>query len=397
MKALLLNIGDEVVSGKVINTNASYISLKLDSIGIDVSRIISIRDIESEITSIVSSFMKSDDKILITTGGLGPTHDDITKEVISSILGLKLELRQEATRPWYNYSNSVKIDCNVKQGYFPECSLVIKNDLGTADGVYLEYENKIIIMLVGPPLENQPMLEKVMDKLSIYGDNYQTIDFILMGKTEAEFENMVSPLFNDEVSISPYADNGKVRFRIRSNTSIDQFNYTVTKFRELFKEFIISENSEDINEVLVKYLKSNSISISFAESMTGGLLAKLITDISGASEIINSSFVTYSNEAKTQILKVSNQTIDQFGVVSNEVTKEMVDGLEILSKADINIAISGYAGPTGEVGKTSYTIKYKSNYYHNQLFFKGTREVIRIRAARQVFYHTLRIIRDLEE
>ena len=397
MKATILNIGDEVVSGKVVNTNASFISNELEKVGIIVDRIVSIRDIPLDIENETKAFLNSEAKILITTGGLGPTHDDITKEVIASTLGLKLEFNALASRSEYNYEDGAKNDCNAKQAFIPENSKVITNELGTADGVFIEFDNRVIILLVGPPYENEPMLRKVLPDLKRFGEKVLLTDFTLMGQTEAYFENMLQPLLSQNVSIAPYASNGKVRFRVCTNSSFDEYYQVLEKFRVLFKEYIISENDEDINEVLVNVLKANNLTISFGESMTGGYLSKLITDISGASLVFQFSVVTYHNEVKTNILGVNKELIEKYGVVSEEVTEAMAKGLKKLSHADINVTVSGDAGPTGNVGKVCYTIKYNNQTINKTKQFKGSRDMIRIRASRSIFYDVLCLIRKMEK
>jgi nicotinamide-nucleotide amidase len=397
MKAIILNIGDEVVSGKVVNTNASFIANELEKIGIIVDRIVSIRDIPSDIENETKSFLDSEAKILITTGGLGPTHDDITKEVISSTLGLKLEFNSLASRNEYNYEDGAKTDCNAKQAYIPENSRVISNELGTADGIYIESNDRVIILLVGPPYENEPMLKKVLPELNRFGEKILLTDFTLMGQTEAYFENMLQPLLSYNVSIAPYASNGKVRFRIFTSSSFDEYYQVVEAFRKLFKDYIISEKDEDINEVLVNVLKANNLKISFGESMTGGYLSKLITDVSGASQVFQFSVVTYHNELKTNILGVNKDLIENHGVVSEEVTEAMAVGLEKLSNADINVTVSGDAGPAGDVGKVCYTIKFNDQIINKTKQFKGSRDMIRIRASRSIFYDVLGLIRKMEK
>lgn len=397
MLSYILSVGDEVLSGKTINTNAAFIASFLEKLGIATKKVIVVGDDEKMISSSVKEFLESDAKILITSGGLGPTHDDFTKEVISSTLGLKLVYNEDAAMDMCNYFKEKKVDCNTKQSLIPEGASIIPNKIGSADGIILEYNNKIIIMLVGPPYELQPMLASCEDYLKKYSEIFLIQEFITMGNSESFFENLLKDLINkyDKVNIAPYADNGKVRFRILSEAQYkDSFNKAVDEFIQIMDEFIISSKNESIEEVVVKKLKEKGLKISFAESITGGMLASLITNVAGASLVIDESLVTYSEEAKAKYLSIPLKNIKEYGVVSKEIALQMVEGLDKLTHSDITVSVTGFAGPTGiDVGKVCYAIKYKDVLINEEKRFRGSRDMIRTRVSRHILYLVYKILK----
>jgi len=396
MKALILNIGSEVLSGKVVNTNSSYIAKELLNIGVEVEKVIVVGDDEDLINKEINQFKESKIDILITTGGLGPTHDDITKEIIAKNLNLKLELNEDAKKLLDDYFDNKMANCNIKQAFFPKEAIVIENKIGTADGAIIYHEDKYYIMLVGPPFEMIPMVKDqvlpfLKDKVEV---EYLSKEFIVMGSGESYYEDLLIPLYNKypEVMISPYAGIGKVRYLVKANIiDNNSFNNAISEFKELMKDYIISTNNEEIEEVVVNLLKANNYTISFSESCTGGLLASKIINVEGASKIINESFITYSNSSKVKYLNVNEKSIEEFGVVSDQVVREMAEGLYDLSKSNVCVSISGIAGPSGgtkekPVGLVHYAIKINDRIVVEKKIFKGNRNLVRNRTALWVLY-----------
>lgn len=399
MEAYLLAVGNELITGKTLNTNSFYLAGELEKLGIQVKKILAVGDNKIDITNAVSEFLKSSGKLLITTGGLGPTHDDFTKEVICEVLGLNLVPNAEATKDMFNYFGEAKTDCNVKQTYFPEVAKIIPNHNGSADGAIIEYEDKVIMMLVGPPYELKPMFEETcIPYLETLGERKLVQDFIVMGNSESYFEAFLSNVFNDypNVEINPYADNKKIRYRITTEKeNIKDFYHAIEDFKDLMDNYIISENDETIEEVVVKELTSKGLTISFAESCTGGMLAQMITSVPDSSKVFKESVVTYSGEAKNKYLHVDEETINT-KIVSEECAQMMAKGLVDLTSADICVAITGYAGPTGEeVGKVCYAIKAKDILISGEKKFRGNREMVRIRASRYLLYQIHIILKEI--
>lgn len=390
MTSWILSVGDEVLSGKTINTNFSTISSYFNRIGIDVIKGLTIGDNKNDIISSVNDFMNSNADILITTGGLGPTHDDFTKEVISEALNIELVYNEQASIDMYNYFKEKKTDCNLKQVYYPKDCIIITNPIGSADGFILEVNNKIIISLVGVPFEMEEMLKSsVLPYLESKGKKRLYKQFIVMGDTESSLENKLIPFMEEHkgVSICPYCSPAKIRYQLSADLdNIDLFNKTVEDFKNYLGKLIVTENDEEIEDIVVRQLKDKQYKISFAESCTGGLLASTIINVNGASEVIEQSFVTYSNKVKHDLLNVSYDTIDKNNVVSEEVTYEMVNGLSVLSNSDVCISVSGYAGPGENMGKVCYSIKINDFVKSFTRSFRGNRNLIRLRATRRILY-----------
>lgn len=391
MKSWVLSVGDEVLSGNVVNTNHSTIASYLDLIGVDVVKGIIVGDDKEEIKTAVLDFIKSDAEVLITTGGLGPTHDDFTKEVISDTLNIKLVYNEQASNDLFNYFREKKTDCNVKQVYYPEGCTILQNKIGSADGFVIEYNNKYIISLVGVPFEMVKLLkEEVIPFLESRGTSKIYKSYIIMGECESALENKLIPFIKSHphVSICPYCAPGKIRYQLTAEKKYEQeFNKTDQEFKEFMGKLIVSEHDEEIETIVYRELKEHGYYISCAESCTGGLLASTIINVSGASDIINESYVTYSNEAKIKVLKVKKESIEKYDVVSEEVVKEMANGLFALTSSNVCLAVSGYAGPTGEnVGKVCYAIRINNKIYSYSDHYHGSRNFIRLMTVRRILY-----------
>ena len=402
MKAIILNIGDEVLSGKVINTNSSYIAKEFLKIGITVEKTIVIDDDEDKLSAEIDVFKASPYDILVTTGGLGPTHDDLTKEVLVKNLGLEMSLNQEAKQLLDDYFGNQMANCNLKQAFFPKEAIILKNKNGTADGAIIEQNQKMYIILVGPPHEMNPMFQDALDFIKDKVDvQFLTKEFIVMGNGESFLEELLRPIYENypSVYLAPYASVGKIRYQMTAKEDDQEaFNHAVHDFYNIMGDYIISTNNQEIEEVIVDLLKQKNYTISFAESCTGGLLASKIVNVSGASNVFNESFVTYSNEAKIKYLQVNEATISQYGVVSDEVVLEMVLGLFHQTQADICISVSGIAGPGGgtpqkPVGLVHFAIKIKDNIHVESKIFKGNRDIIRTRTALWVLYRLFTLLK----
>lgn len=390
--AYLLSVGNEVLSGRVINTNASFLAIELEKIGIEVVKVLTVADDSDAIDNCLDEFMASNAKIMITTGGLGPTHDDFTKEEIAKYCKVELVENKEAKDDMFNYFGEERTDSNYKQVFQPKGAIIVHNKLGTADGFILENSGKVIISLVGPSYEMQPMfLDGVKPYLLKYGSELIIKEYTVVGRSESSLENDLKELVATcvNVNVAPYCGNGKIRYQLTADAKDqEEFNQVKDKFEKIVGANIVSKDNESIEEVVVKTLRAKGLKISFAESMTGGLLSEMITSVSGASNVIDQSFVTYAISAKNKILGVSLDTIKKCDVVSKPVALEMVNGLEKISNSDVCVAITGYAGPDGaDIGKVCYAIKYKKIVSVFEKHFKGNRNMIRERAARDILFN----------
>ena len=400
--ARIISVGDEVLSGQIVNTNSSYLAYQLTKLGFLISKHVAIGDSYLRIEEEIDSFLNSKDLVVIITGGLGPTHDDFTKEAVAEKLNLDLELREEALSLLDVYFDGEKAESDNKQAYFPKGSILIPNKIGTADGLIIEYNNKILILLVGPPHENIPMMEDYVIpylKKNV-NNNFLNKEYLIMGKSESHFEDLLKPLYNQlkNVTINPYGSIGRIRYQINGfNDDIIEFNKVCLEFEKLMKRFIISDNYDTIENKVVSLLKEKGYKISFGESCTGGMLSSMIVSVSGASSVLNESFVTYSNDAKIKHLQVNKETIDKYGVVSFEVCEEMVKGLRAVTNANVCISVSGLAGPTGKtknlnVGDVCYSIYLNERIISEKKNFKGSRDLIRTKACFWILYRVFGLL-----
>ncbi len=403
MKSWIVCVGDEVLQGKVINTNASFIASSFEKIGIETTKVITIGDVRKDIHDITLDFLKSNEEIMITTGGLGPTHDDFTKEVISETLELPLVINPQAKQDLFNYFQEEKTDSNLKQIYYPQGCKMIPNPLGTADGFILEVENefgfpKIIIVLVGVPFEMERMLQDtVLPFLESKGNKKLVQEYIAMGNGESYFENLLLPLVRkfQTITVAPYCSPGKIRYQITADQNEEkEFNQCKKEFENIMSSYIISKTNQEIEEVIVEELRKRHWTISFAESCTGGLLASTIVNVSGASEVFKESIVTYSEEAKQQRLHVNLKTIETYTVVSPQVVLEMVNGLRNITQSDVSISVSGYAGPSGDKGRVCYAIDIQGKQFVDEKRFQGDRSLVRLRATRWILYQLFTLLKE---
>ncbi|HYE83922.1 MAG TPA: competence/damage-inducible protein A [Clostridia bacterium] len=358
MKSEIIAVGTELLLGNIVNTNARYLSQKLADIGIDVFYHVTVGDnLERLKATIKESLERSD--LVITSGGLGPTADDLTKEGVALALGLKL-LPDEASirkiEAMFKTVGRPMTQNNIKQGYIPEGAAILENDNGTAPGVLIEKEGKMVIMLPGPPKELYPMFE---NKVLPYLRNkvHCTIRSRMLrvtGVGESAAEDMLKEIFQNQSNptIAPYAKDGEVHLRITAKTDtpeeadrlIDQIE---EKVKAVLGENIYGYDEESLEEVVMKLLQAEKLTISLAESCTGGLIASRLTDVPGASASLMYGITSYSNESKIKILGVKEETIKSYGAVSSQTAEEMALGVKKIGGTDIGVSITGIAGPDG--------------------------------------------------
>ena len=403
MKVEILSVGNEVLSGKVINTNASFLSIELEKIGYEVKRVVTLGDDKEELIKEVNDFLTSDIDYLITTGGLGPTHDDFTKEVLFETLGLELVERKEAVDLLENYFSHKYTKCNLKQTLYPASAILLQNDYGTAMGAFLEHNGKMYTILVGPPFEMHPMFNNYLAPILREKISCEKIvsEYIVMGIGESQVEDLLKDYYKEHssVEVAPYASIGKVRYQISGyKSNLDSFNKANDAFIELMKDYIISFKNEEIEEKVFQELQRLNYKISFAESCTGGMLVSKLINVSGTSAVIEKSFVTYSEDAKMEILNVSRKTLDDFGVVSKETVTEMVNGVTKVGNCNVGVAVSGLAGPTGgttdcPVGTVWYAIKVNDDIYTYKNLFKSPRNTFRQKVTMIIYYHLYKALK----
>lgn len=406
MKASILTVGKEILIGSITNTNSKYISDKLTDMGIEVNRQVSVDDNLDEIVNELKYLKKSSDLIVIS-GGLGPTNDDITKEAVAKFLNRKIYLDEDEKEKMidrFTKFGRTMTPNNLKQVMLIEGSEKIENKWGIALGESIEFDNKRIILLPGPPDEMEPMLDYYLANKSFTNENIiiKSIDIIGLGESVVEDRIRKMSFENNNVSINTFAHGTYTEVKIiGKDTKKEELQFSIEKVvKSLYAEFnthIYSENNDYVSGEIVKILRKNNLKISFAESITGGMLSSAITDISGASKVMETSFVTYSNDSKNKNLNVSKNTLDKFGAISENTAFEMAKGIKEKSKADIVVSTTGEAGPNSsetEVGNV-YTCIYFSDddYYVKHYFFSGDRNKIRRNTVNRVLSQILFVLR----
>ena len=362
MKATILTIGTEILFGTIVNTNSVFLSRQLNDLGVDVLRHITVGDNRGRLLKALQEAYEDCD-LVITTGGLGPTEDDLTKETIAEFFGTELvdhpeEL--EIIRKWFESQGRVMAPNNVKQSWFPKGSVILPNPNGTAPGFYLSDGKRHIYVLPGPPRENVPMFrDHVAPRLSAHEDGYLFYKIIrTTGIGESDLETKLLDLIDNQTdpTIATYAKPFECTFRVASKRPTlkeaqDAVEECMVKIRELVGEYIYSEDDKELIEIMMTELKEKGLKLACAESMTGGMFAKMITDVPGASKVFSRGVVTYCNEAKTSELDVKPETLEKYGAISAQTAEEMVRGLNLYSGCPVCISVTGNAGPDADEGK----------------------------------------------
>lgn len=405
LKARILNIGDEVLTGATVNTNSSFLATQLFLLDIEVVDVRVIGDDKEAIIREINDFLTSEIDYLITTGGLGPTHDDFTKEVISESLGLELVEFKEASRHLKKYFPDDMPSCNNKQAFFPKASTILPNEFGSAFGNIINHNDQTLILLVGPPKELEPMFTSyVRPYLSkTHNIRHLTKELLIIGLGESNLEESLKDFYNKypTIKMAPYANLGIIRFILVADKKDESIlNEASLELASILKDNLIGDASFSLEEHLVNRLNKLRFKISFAESCTGGMLASRIVNVSGASKVFDESLVTYSDDAKNKYLQVDRKTLKTYGAVSEEVVIEMVEGLKKLTGSDVCVAVSGIAGPTGgtktkPVGLVHYAIKIGRKVYSESHQFKGDRDMIRNKASVFIMWRILYYLNKL--
>jgi len=401
MKAEILAVGTELLMGQITNTNAQYISQKLNSIGIDVYYHSVVGDNSGRLKeSLLNALNRCD--LVIMAGGLGPTQDDLTKETVADVLEKKLVLHEESLERIKLFFDRMKremTDNNIKQAYLPEGCTVIENNNGTAPGCIVEKDTKIVVMLPGPPKEMKPMLDDTVIPYLEQKSGYKTVSKYLrvFGIGESQLEDRIMDLVDaqKEVTIATYAKEGQVTVRL--TTKCKTYEEAIFKIKPVEEEIagrlgdnLYSTEDEELEYVASKLLIEHGITISLAESCTGGMIASRLTDVPGISKVFNRGIVSYSNEAKMENLSVSPETLEKYGAVSRQTAIEMAEGVRKTAKTDLGISVTGIAGPDGgtdqkPVGLVYVALADKSGCDCRELRLTGNRDRIRNMTTLYVF------------
>lgn len=361
MNAHIITIGDEILIGQTLNTNAAYIGSQLSELNIYVTKSSVVADNETEIIDeFNSSLLKND--IVIATGGLGPTHDDVTRACVVKFFKTELIKNDdvlEDIKDFLTKRGRQLTKVNEDQALVPSVAKVLRNKFGTAPGMWIEKDNKIFIVMPGVPFEMKAMMTeyvlpglKSLNKDPKHYYKRKTLQTTGIGESVL-FEKLgdLDELLNGaKLAFLPSQFGVKLRITAKEKTeehAINKVSEVEQKIRGKAGRYIFTSIDESLEEVVARLLKERSIKIAVAESCTGGNLSNLLTNISGSTVYFERGVVSYSNGSKVELLKVNEDTIAQFGAVSLEVARQMAEGIKSTSGSDLGIAITGIMGPTG--------------------------------------------------
>mgnify|MGYP000995951650 CR=1 FL=1 len=358
MKSAILSVGTELLFGQITNTNSVFLSQQLNALGIDVLYHYTVGDNPGRLKEMIRQAF-TDCDLIITTGGLGPTQDDLTKEIAAEVLQDELVLHEDllqSLEAYFKKMNRVMTENNKKQAYLPSRAVPFDNDAGTAPGFALEGNGKTIICLPGPPREMtrmferkvKPYLERKSESV-IYSKMLRTFG---IGESMLETELVEWIDGQTDPTLATYAKEGEACLRITSKRrTLEEAKAAVEDMIEKVSgkigQYIYSYDDEEYYQVVGKKLIEKNISFSSAESCTGGLFAQMMTEIPGISAVFDRGFVTYSNKSKIEELGVNPETLKKYGAVSEQTAIEMAEGLKRVTGSRLCISVTGIAGPGG--------------------------------------------------
>lgn len=390
----LISVGTEILLGNIVNTNAAYLAEKCAGLGLSCYYQTVVGDNGNRLEGVLKTALSRSD-IVILSGGLGPTQDDLTKETAAKVMGKELFMdahSKDCILEYFKKRNLTITENNWKQAMMPKGAIIIDNANGTAPGVIMEKNGKSVILLPGPPNELIPMFEKdivpyLREKTPdvIYS---QTVKICGIGESKAE--SMIEDLMKKQTNptIAPYAKTGEVHLRVTAKAQDEKTAKKLCKpiVKELKSRFgdKVYSTQEDmtLEKAVVDLLLANHLTVATTESCTGGLLAARLINVPGVSEVFKAGYVTYSNKAKRKLVGVKKSSLLKYGAVSDVVAKEMAKGAAVFTKADVTISVTGVAGPEGgtkekPVGLVYIACNVKGNIEVKEYHFSGSREKIR--------------------
>ncbi|RDY30567.1 competence/damage-inducible protein A [Lachnotalea glycerini] len=390
----LISVGTELLLGNTVNTNACFLAEKCAILGLSLYYQTSVGDNEQRLAETIQTAQKRSD-VVILSGGLGPTQDDLTKEVVANVMGKTLiedEHTKERINDYFTKSQITITENNWKQAFVPEGAIVVDNENGTAPGVIMEENGKTVILLPGPPNELIPMfmndIYPYLNKLqpeTIYSKMVK-----VCGVGESTAETMIKDLIDNQTNptVAPYAKVGEVHIRVTARAKDEEeakkmIKPVVKELKARFGKNVYStDENETLEEAVIKLLEKNELKVTTAESCTGGMLAARLVNVPGVSEVFREGFVTYSNKAKRKILSVQKSTLKKYGAVSEKTAKEMAKGGVFATDTDVCVAITGIAGPDGGTEEKPVGLVYIACYIDDKVTvrefnFKGNRSKIR--------------------
>lgn len=406
MKAAIVTIGDEILIGQIVDTNSAWIAEKLTLAGFEVEEMLSIGDDAQQIKATIDEVFTRVDVILMT-GGLGPTKDDITKKTLCEYFGTTLVFDDSVLENIQNVISSFTSlnELTRNQAYVPQNCTVIQNRVGTAPITWFDYLGKVLVSMPGVPYEMRYVMEnEVMPRLQAKYDTdaYLKRVFIIRGYTEsalatyiADFEDNLPDGFG--LAYLPSPGLMKLRLFVRGEHRLQEMNEQVKKLNDFLGNAIIADKDIAVEKILGERLFEKGLTLATAESCTGGNIAHLITSVAGSSRYFNGSVVSYANETKVNVLHVSPESLSEFGAVSESVAIQMARGAQHVLNADCSIATTGIAGPDGgsdekPVGTVWICTTYKDKYVIKKYQLGKFREANIMRASNNGLLQLLEMI-----
>lgn len=401
MRCELLSVGTEILLGDIVNTNAQFLAKELASMGIDIYYQSVVGDNKERMLQAFKEGLSRSDMI-ITTGGLGPTKDDMTKELACEYFGYKCELHEESLeniKEYFRRMGREFVESNEKQAYFPKEAIILKNNAGTAPGAIIKKDDKTIIVLPGPPSEMKRMFNEsvrpYLEKLTGYTIVSEVVR--IHGVGESKVEELVQDLIDNgkNPTVAPYAKEGEVTLRVTAKAKTKEegeklIDPVLTEIKNRLGDSIYNIGEEGLNLKVAKLLVYKKLTIGTSESCTGGLLGAGLIDYPGISSSFLEGVIAYSNEAKIKTLGVKKETLEKFGAVSEETAREMAEGIRKRCGADIGVSTTGIAGPDGgtddkPVGLVYIGLSIGDKTIVTRNVFNGDRNSVRRRACLKAF------------
>lgn len=394
----LISVGTELLLGNIVNTNAAYLAEQCANCGLSCYYQTVVGDNEERLFEVVKAGLKRSD-ILILTGGLGPTDDDLTKEVVAKAMKKKLvedAKAREMIQTYFDNRGMEITDNNWKQAFVPDGAVVMYNHNGTAPGLIVESGEKCAILLPGPPKEMKPMFEEyVVDYFKRKNPEVIVSTTVkLCGIGESKVADLLKDMLDNQTNptIAPYAKTGEVHLRVTAKAADEKsanklIKPVVKQIKTGLAEYIYTTDDKvTLETAVVDLLIANDLTVSTAESCTGGMVAARLINVAGVSDVFKVGHITYSNKAKRKVLGIKKRVIEKYTAVSAEVAEEMVKGDEQISKADVCVAVTGLAGPDGgtqekPVGLVYIACSVKGKVTVQEYHFNGNREKIRENAT----------------
>lgn len=400
LSAEIIAVGTEILLGEITNTDAVDVAQALSELGINAYYQTVVGDNPDRLRKVLE-IAKNRADIIITTGGLGPTFDDLTKNVAAEVFGRELQLHKpslERIEEYFKRLGRKMTDNNRRQAYLPEGCTVLPNDWGTAPGCAIEGDGKILIMLPGPPRECKPMVKyRMVPYLEKLSDSHLVSHGIhIYGMGESEVESRISSFAEkmENPTLAPYAKDGEVLLRVTGKATTEEEADAIThpvieKVCEILGDVVYGVDVPSLHSAAFEILKEKKLTLSTAESCTGGLCAKLITDIPGSSEVFRGGVCAYTNEIKEKLLGIPGELIEKYGVVSDEVARALSASACEKFGTDAGIGVTGYADGRGDErnpGGTIYVaVTLNGKTVSHKVYQPRGRKMARERAAQEAF------------